>query len=245
MKKRNTSAVDSGAKENTRLQQTEPEKLPEELTTEEKKQYETARWAETADESSPHHPKPPSRKMTAGEILSELLDWLKYILLAVLLGLLLTTFVIQRNEIMGESMSPTLHSGDQVLVQKLSVLWDGLAYGDIVTVHGAELSGGKGLSEDIVKRIVGRPHDHIEIKEGGVYRNGERLEESYLPPHVETLPINPAYSDVTLGEGEYYVLGDNRSNSKDSREFGPVPKKALIGELLIRFYPFDSFGTVR
>ena len=73
-------------------------------------------------------------KTTVTEVITEILDWLKYVLIAVLIGLVLTTFVIQRNEIMGESLSPTLHNGDQVIVQKLSVLWDS-GYGDIVTVH--------------------------------------------------------------------------------------------------------------
>ncbi|MGI6544967.1 MAG: signal peptidase I [Fastidiosipilaceae bacterium] len=222
-----------------------PEKLLEELSAKERERASRANWAQTEDESSPNHPKPPTKRMTAVEVLTELLDWVKYILIALLIGLLLTTFVIQRNEIMGDSMSPALHNGDQVIVQKLSVRWDGLQYGDIVTMHGSMVPGGYGMAEDLVKRIVGRPGDLIEIKDGGVHRNGERLEESYLAEGVSTQPINPDYSAVRLGEDEYYVLGDNRDNSRDSREFGPVPHGSVIGELLIRFFPFDSFGLVR
>ena len=83
------------------------------------------------------------------------------------------------------------------------------------------------------------------IRDGKVYRNAEEVSEEYLPEGKSTQPVETAYSDITLGENEYYVLGDNRDNSKDSRDFGPVPHDAIIGELLVRFYPIEKFGAVK
>lgn len=178
-------------------------------------------------------------------LLWELLDWLKYIAIAVVMGLLLTHFVVQRNEIVGVSMYPTLHNADQVITQKLSRYWDGLSYGDIVTVHGSKVPGARGtLNEDIVKRLIGRPGDRIEIKDGQVWRNGTAVAEDYLPAGLVTDPLNPEWSDVTLGADEYYVLGDNRPQSRDSRDFGPVPRAAFSGEVWIRIWPWASRGHI-
>lgn len=113
-----------------------------------------ADWAPTESPDSPHHP----RRYTRTEIIREIIDWIKYLAIAVVVGLLLTTFVIQRNQVIGRSMYPTMDNGNQVLVQKLSRLWDGLQYGDIITVHGARVPGASGtIQDDIVKRVVGRP----------------------------------------------------------------------------------------
>lgn len=182
--------------------------------------------------------------MTRKEIVLEILDWVKYLALAVIVGLLITIFVIQRNDVVGNSMFPTLHNGDMVVVEKVSRLWGGLDRGDIITVHGEKVPGSEGtLKEDVVKRIVGCPGDHIQIKDGHVFVNGEQLKEDYLPEGTLTEPLDPKYSDVTLGPDEYYVLGDNRGGSRDSRDFGPVPKDSIIGHVWFRFYPLRDFGA--
>jgi len=176
------------------------------------------------------------------DLLLEILDWLKYILIAVLIGLLLVVFVIQRNSVIGDSMVPNFHQNDQLLVEKVSKLFDGIGYADIITVKTDELSGHEG-GPNIIKRVVGLPGDTIEIRTDGVYRNGELLDESaYLPSSVTTEIRNLAFAKVTLAEDEYYVLGDNRPISLDSRSFGPVKLDHVIGRVLIRFYPFEDFG---
>jgi signal peptidase I len=95
---------------------------------------------------------------------------------------------------------------------------------------------------NIIKRVIGKPGDQIEIREDGVYRNDVRLDEPYLTEGTPTVIRNLAFAKVKLGEDEYYVMGDNRGVSLDSRSFGPVPKDAIIGEVLIRFYPFSALG---
>jgi signal peptidase I len=175
------------------------------------------------------------------DTLYELLDWLKYILIAVLIGLLLVVFVVQRNSVIGQSMVPTLHENDQLLVEKVTKWFGGIDYGDIITISTKNLKDHEG-EPNIIKRVVGKPGDQIEIREDGVYRNGAKLAETYLPQGTETRIRNLAYVKVTLGPDQYYVLGDNREVSLDSRSFGPVGKSSIIGEVLIRFYPFKDFG---
>ena len=86
------------------------------------------------------------------------------------------------------------------------------------------------------------PGDTIEIKDGVVYRNGEYLKETYLPDSTVTEIRNPDYAQVTLGPDEYFVMGDNRAVSLDSRSIGPIPADHMIGEVLLRFYPWQDFG---
>lgn len=177
------------------------------------------------------------------DFLTELLDWLKYILIAVLIGLLLVVFVIQRNSVIGTSMVPNLHQDDQLLVEKVSKLFHGINYGDIITVSTRELPEHE-EGPNIIKRVIGMPGDTIEIKTDGVYRNGGKIDESnYLPAGVVTQVRNQAFAKVTLTADQYYVLGDNRPISLDSRSFGPVTVESIIGKVLLRFYPFKDFGT--
>lgn len=177
-----------------------------------------------------------------GSVWLEILDWAKYILAAVLIGFILTNYVIQRNEVVGTSMYPTLNNEDQLWVEKISPLLDRLDRGDIITftVHHNETGQ---QDEDLVKRIIGLPGEHVEITNEGIFIDGSLLEESYLAEGVETWPSwEAAYNDLVLGDGMYYVMGDNRSNSSDSRSFGPIHKDDIIGEVWIRIFPLNQFG---
>ena len=176
-----------------------------------------------------------------GDILLEILDWLRYILSAILIGLLLVVFVIQRNAVIGDSMYPTLHPDDQVLVEKVSKHWHGIGYGDIVTIRTRDPPQHQD-GPNIIKRVIGLPGDTIEIKDGSLYRNGEYLVESYLQANTVSEIRNEDFAKVTLGPNEYYVMGDNRSVSLDSRSIGPIPESHMIGEVLLRFYPLQDFG---
>lgn len=175
----------------------------------------------------------------------EILDWSKYILLALVIGLLITGFVVQRNEVVGISMDPTLQHHDRVWVQKLSKIWGGIERGDIVTVHGAALSDGSLKQEDLVKRVIAVSGDHLEIKGGVVYLNGVLLPEAYLGENVQTLMPDLGVLDIVIPEGQYFVMGDNRPSSKDSRYFGSVAAEAILGEVWFRSSPFDRIGFVQ
>ena len=188
------------------------------------------------DDNIPEEEPPKSNAM-----LREILDWAKHIAIAAAVGLFLVFFVVQRNEVVGSSMIPNLHEDDQLLVQKVSKLFsNGIDYGDIITINAENLYGHIG-DKNIIKRVIGLPGDTIKVVDGYIYRNEVKLEEYYLDD-IETAERNAEYSNVVLGETQYYVLGDNRSVSLDSRTFGPITKDRIIGEVLFRFFPFDSFG---
>lgn len=171
------------------------------------------------------------------------LDFIVTVLVGVLLALLLTNFVIQRNTVIGSSMDPTLADRDEVFVEKISRHFkNGLKRGDIVTAETHEKTI-DGIEMIIIKRVIGVPGDRVTIKHGDVYLNGVRLEEPYLADGVRTATFYERYADVTLQEDEYYLLGDNRANSRDSRAIGPVARSEIEGRLILRFYPFSKFGV--
>ncbi|MGB4609301.1 MAG: signal peptidase I [Saccharofermentanales bacterium] len=179
------------------------------------------------------------RKSATSDKLLQFLDWIKTFLLIVLIGLFITLFVAQRNTISGPSMEPTLHDKDQIIVEKISKHF-AINRGDIITIDETDADHPDNL---LIKRIIGLPGEKIELKDGKVFVNDQLLQEDYLSQGVET-QADPVRNEqvVTLGENEYYVLGDNRPVSKDSRRIGPVHRDQIIGKLLIRFYPFDSIG---
>ncbi|MDI9498713.1 MAG: signal peptidase I [Bacillota bacterium] len=181
------------------------------------------------------------RPARAASFWLEVLDWVKYILIAVVLGLAITTFVLQRNEVVGNSMYPTLHDGDQLWVEKITHHFGGVRRGDIITFSTANLPGGH-REEDLVKRVIGLPGERLEIRDGAVYINGERLDEPYLREDITTEPRLVGFASLTLASDEYFVLGDNRPDSSDSRVFGPIRADDVIGETLIRVFPLERFG---
>jgi len=181
---------------------------------------------------------------TKNPVLKEALDWIIHIAAAVLIGFLIVTFVAQRTIVHGISMEPTLHNGDQLIVEKLTTRFGKLRYGDIITVYiPEELGEGK---DYIIKRVIGVEGDTVEIKNNKIYLNGEPLEEDYINGDT-TLPVNPEYSKVIVPEGQVYAVGDNRlpGASKDSRSIGPIDVERIKGRALIRFYPFDKFKVFK
>ena len=185
-----------------------------------------------------------ARKAETGwaNFLRRSLSFLLTLVLCFVLVFLITRFVLQHNTVIGSSMTPTLADQDEVFVEKLSRLFpSGLKRGDIVT---ADAYRDNTESDEIViiKRVVGLPGERVVIREGQVFIDGRQLVEPYLPEDVLTSEHVMAHSDVLLGEDEYYLLGDNRIGSRDSRDIGPVHRSEIEGKLLFRFYPLDKIG---
>lgn len=169
-------------------------------------------------------------------------EWVKVLIAAVVIGLLVTTFVIQRNTVSGSSMFPTLKPKDELLVEKVSKWFGGIARGDIITVHMEDLAFRDGEA-NIIKRVIGLPGDVISFENNRVLVNGTPLDEPYLPEGTTTTASVAKFANVTLGADEYFVMGDNRKDSLDSRRFGPVKKSDVIGEVLVRFLPLNAIGA--
>ncbi len=169
---------------------------------------------------------------------NEILDWLVHIVVAVIVGVLIVTFVAQRTIVFDISMQPTLVEGDNLLVEKLGHKLGLLNRGDIIVIKFPD------NDKPLIKRLIAVEGDRVEVKDGKVYVNDELsligLEQEPLTPSGS----EPGFTDLTVPEGQIYVLGDNREYSKDSTEFGPVDKDYIKGRAVFRFYPFSKFGTL-
>lgn len=162
-----------------------------------------------------------------------------YIFAIILFAVLIRSFVIERVVVVGESMEPTLDDGDNVLIDKLSYRMGDIERYDIVVfpVDGIFL----------IKRVYGLPGENIRIDETGlIYINGEVIDDRYAR-EIMTDAGRAGGLGVTLAEDEYFVLGDNRNNSIDSRalEVGSVRNKNIRGKVLIRLSPLSKFGKVK
>lgn len=153
----------------------------------------------------------------------------------------IVTFVGQRTVVNGVSMYDTLNDGDNLWVDKFSYHFKDPQRFDIVVfpMYDGE--------EYFIKRIIGLPGETVRIDhQGNIYINGEQLEESYGYETIEPKMIGRAFDGVTLGDDEYFVMGDNRNESEDSRFdiVGNVKRKDLMGKAVFRLWPITSFGTL-
>jgi signal peptidase I len=168
----------------------------------------------------------------------EILSWVFYILFVIVLTYVIITFVGQRTMVDGRSMNPTLNDGDNLIVEKLSYRFGDPQRFDIIVFPP------QGAPEDhYIKRIIGLPGETVQIDtDGNIYINGEILEESY---GLETIE-NPgrAIDPITLADDEYFVLGDNRNNSTDSRseKVGNVKRSTITGRAWVRIWPLSDIG---
>ncbi len=162
----------------------------------------------------------------------------------ILIVILVRTFVIGTIYVKGSSMEPNFHHGDFLLINKLEIRLQTPAYGEVVICRLEEGA----YQENIIKRIVGLPEDVIDLRENGsgtydLYRNGKLIEETYIAePIHEKGNITYPY---TVPVGQYFVMGDNRNASTDSRRtsVGCISKENLVGRVVMRLYPFDTFGV--
>jgi len=171
----------------------------------------------------------------------ELLGWLFYILIIIGLTYLIITYVGQRTRVSGSSMETTLSDGDNLIVDKLSYRFQEPKRFDIVVFPYKYEE-----NTYYIKRIIGLPGDTVQVKDGYTYINGELLESDIYGAEV-MIEAGTASEPITLGEDEYFVLGDNRNHSLDSRDpsVGILKREDLIGRAWVRIYPFDKMGVIR
>ena len=170
--------------------------------------------------------------------LREILNTGLYLLLIFVLTYLFITYVGQRTQVVGSSMYNTLEDGDNLIVNKLGYRLHNPERFDIVVFpHDGEF---------FIKRVIGMPGETVQIDEKGVISiDGQVLDEHY---GYETIQDpGRAIEPVVLGDNEYFVLGDNRNNSRDSRDItvGNVTKKEIVGKAFLRIYPFNKFGVLK
>lgn len=171
-------------------------------------------------------------------VLKSLLNIFICIFTALLLALLITEYVAHHTSVEGSSMQPTLFDGDQLIVENISYYLHEPERFDIVVFPNNE-----GIH--YIKRIIGLPGETVQIIDGYIYINGKQVEENYGDEVIEDAGL--AAEEIVLGKHEYFVLGDNRNGSIDSRrsEIGTVKREQIKGKAWLRFYPFSTIGTIK
>lgn len=165
---------------------------------------------------------------------SEWREWLESAIIAILLALFIKLFVFEFVLVEGSSMNPTLTDGDRLVVAKIQYYFQEPDYDDVIILRYSS-------TVEFVKRIVAVGGDTVEIKDSILYVNGEAVEEPFTDQSTY-----PDYPETVVPEGSYFVLGDNRDNSRDSRfeDVGFIEEDEIIGKVFMRIYPFDEFGMI-
>ena len=175
------------------------------------------------------------------KLMKEILSTSLYLLIVLIVTYLMIHYVGQRTQVQGESMEPTLSNGDNLIVDKITYRFNDPQRFDIIVFPFK-------YKEDTyyIKRIIGLPGETVQISTDGIiYINGEELREGYGKEVI--LDPGNAYSPITLDEDEYFVLGDNRNNSSDSRStsVGLISRDAIVGRAWLRIWPFSEWGILK
>jgi signal peptidase I len=187
----------------------------------------------TAVVAAPHH----------GPASGWLHAWSRDLLVSVAISLFIILFLYQPVRVEGTSMLPNLEDQDRLLLNKFAytrlgaLIGDDIRRGDVVVFYYP-----RDTTKSYIKRVVALPGDTLRIDHGIVWVNGKALDESYVPVRYQD---DRSVAEMTLPQGEYFVLGDHRSVASDSRDFGPVERKLIYGRAAFVYWPMDQAGVVR
>ncbi len=163
--------------------------------------------------------------------------WLRDILLSLLIATGVVVFLYQPVKVEGTSMLPQLVDEQRIFVNKFVYRLDSIERGDVVVFKLPEYPG-----RSYIKRVVGLPGETVEVRRGKVYVDGLVINEEHVPPHYRDYTSHPS---LTVPPDEYYVLGDHRNTSKDSRSWGTVARSQITGKAVFAYWPIERFGAVR
>jgi signal peptidase I len=174
-----------------------------------------------------------------------LLDIAQTVVLTLVIFFVIQTFVAQPYEVDGRSMEATLEPSQLVLVDKLTPRWDGYDRGEVVVFHPPE-GWGTTRGEPFIKRVIGVGGDAIELRDGDVYLNGVALDEPYVLFDGAGWGSRGGTDQARwiVADDQLFVMGDHRTNSADSRQFGPIDTGEVIGRAFLRYWPIDVFGII-
>lgn len=179
-------------------------------------------------------------------LLGNLFSLLKMVVLCIVLVSLFVNYAVRPVHVSGESMFPNIKNGEFALTNAFAARFGEIEYGDIVVAHEDE-----NLHAMVVKRVIAMPGDRIFCHDDIVYLNGAPLEEPYLENEWSIVirdsgqPFTADFEEVILQEDEYWLMGDNRINSIDSRHFGPFSRSEIKGKSIFTIFPFSRFGKIQ
>ncbi|MBI3577704.1 signal peptidase I [Candidatus Gottesmanbacteria bacterium] len=169
-------------------------------------------------------------------------DFLQGIVVVLAIMVMIYLFIMSPQEINGASMEPNFHNGEYILTNKIEFKLTDPKRGDVVIFKSP-----RNKDIDYIKRIIGLPGEIIGLKGSKMYVNEKALDERYLAPDVYIFGGSYLHegADIVVPPGKYFVMGDNRPHSSDSREFGPIPKEDFIGRAILRYWPFNKTGIIQ
>lgn len=206
------------------------------------------------------------------EIVKEILEWIYCIIIAIVLALIVRYYIGTPTVVQMASMKPTFEQGDRLILNRLAVtLKKDFKRGEVITFEAPSSEYKSSAQADqsnpvakyeyqpknifkkftyyvldikkksYIKRVIGLPGEHVQIDNGNVYVDGALLNEEYLQEGLKT--TSEIFTDIKVPEGYLFVMGDNRTGSMDSRQFGCIPISKVESKVCLRFYPFNKFGT--
>jgi signal peptidase I len=173
----------------------------------------------------------------AAASVSHMRQWLRDLVVSVFASMLIITCLYQPVRVEGTSMQPRLHDQDRLFINKFVYHFENISRGDVVVFHYP-----RDPQKSYIKRVIAVPGDDLHIDDGVVYVNGKRVDESYVAPSYLDERSVP---DQVIPPHEYWVMGDHRSISSDSRDFGPVERSLIYGKAAFIYWPADGVGLVR
>jgi signal peptidase I len=174
--------------------------------------------------------------VVAHSLHKEIRVWTRDLLIAIGLALVIIVFLYQPVKVEGTSMAPLLSDQERIFINKFVYRFEPIERGDVV-VFWYPLDGTKSF----IKRVVGLPGETVEIRQGRVYVNAKLVPEPYVPPQYEDLSD---FGPVRVPKDNYFVMGDHRISSNDSRVFGPVPSRFIYGRAVFAYWPVEHFGSL-
>ncbi len=185
-------------------------------------------------------------KVMIKKIFRFFLDSIQALVLALSVFVLLYLFVAQPNQVHGHSMEPNFLNKEFVLTEKITYKRRDPKRGEVVVFKAPPSEPCAETSCEYIKRIIGMPGEIVSLNDGKVLINNIPLNETYLPSDFRTNPGSYLREGrpLVIPQGEYLLMGDNRSHSRDGREFGPTPKEDIIGRSFFRYWPLENIGLI-
>ena len=179
----------------------------------------------------------PSQERGPGQTPALFVRWVRDILISLVVSALFIVFLYQPVKVEGTSMMPGLTDQERVFINKFVYRIEPIARGDVVVFRDP-----RDVSKSYIKRVIALPDDRVRIEDGVVYVNDHRIDEPYVPEQYEDVR---SYPERTVPASSYFVLGDHRNLSKDSRDFGPVEQKYIYGKAVFGYWPLEKLGKLR